>query len=319
MSKFRSWVPIPKLSPFNTFPNRLVTKWFVILKNLSWGLKNKLGFSGTKVIGLTHEGNTKLQFNVDSSFGPKGFVLELPRDEVIFKFVRRFRSWENLESKFLARGLQKAIHESRLSTALLDIGANTGLVTLQALNLSDTKPEVFLFEPIPRHVTAIRENLKNHFNVHICEFALSNTNGIAEIFTEGSNHGNSSLFNSVVDSMEQIVTNVKLVDSAEFFRDAFSEIESFVIKCDTQGMDAVILSRIPKRIWQKVECAVVEVWALNEICEFDLDILLPLFQEFEFVSWDPNVNQMLTITDIKRFWLGKSKTHRNLYLRKSNL
>jgi FkbM family methyltransferase len=318
MSVFRNWVPVPKISPLHSFPERLIAKWSAIFKNLIWNLKNKLGFSGVRVIGLTPSGNTQLQFKCDSSFGPKGFVIELPRDDVIFKSVRRHRSWEIHESNFLARGLRKAIQESRLKTALIDIGANTGLVTLQALNLSDASPKVFLFEPIPRHTTAISQNLKGKSHVQIFNFALSNKNGTAEIFTEESNHGNSSLLNSVVDSFEQIVTQVKLVDTTEFFRNSFSEFENFIIKCDTQGMDAVILSRIPSRIWQKVECAVVEVWAVNEINEYDVDILLPLFQGFEFVSWVPNINQKVKISEIRTFWLGKTKAHRNLFLSKTN-
>ena len=93
--------------------------------------------------------------------------------------------------------------------------------------------------------------------------------------------------------------------------------DEYVIKCDTQGLDALILSRIPNRIWQSTEAAIIEVWALPEILEQDVTDLLAMCQDFKFASWHPKSQERLSLKEISEFWLGKSGTHRNLFLSKS--
>jgi len=275
----------------------------------------RLGFLGAKIKGVTPAGNTLLKLNKNYPLGFKGSIIQLPRDKMIYEFVKNRGFWELEESKFLAKGLIKANKSSSgQKTALLDIGAYTGLVTLQALNLSNTNNEVFLFEPIERHIIAIKHNLRNYENININNFALGSQNGESTIFTEASNHGNSSLIKSKVDSIGQIQTVIKIADTKEYCDTSLTKFESYVIKCDTQGMDALILSRIPKRIWEKVECAVIEVWALPEICDLDVTNLLLMCENFQFISWHPKSKKILDFSEVGKFWLGKSGAGRNLYL-----
>ena len=287
--------------------------------NIFWFFKHMFGFSAVKIIGVTPSGNTQLKFNKTLPLGDSGFIVELPRDLVIFESVRRSGAWELEESEFLALGLKTACQRTNSKTALLDIGANTGLVALQAMNISKTKNEVFLFEPIPRHASAIRNNLANLPNIHINEFALSDRNGSAEIFTEQWNQGNTSLINSVVAPKEKIINEIKLRDTAEYCLDFLSGFDSYVIKCDTQGMDALILSRIPHRIWENVERAVIEVWAIPEVNEVDVEKLLSMWEGFKYVSWAPNSHANISFTEVSEFWLKKSgKESRNLFLSRTS-
>jgi hypothetical protein len=48
------------------------------------------------------------------------------------------------------------------------------------------------------------------------------------------------------------------------------------------------LSRLPEWIWKNCEAAVIEVWALAEVSKRDVEGLLSMCQEFEYVSWHPN-------------------------------
>ena len=273
-----------------------------------------LGLSGGRVVGQTHTGNTLLLLNKSYPLGPKGTILELPQDKVIFESVRRRGTWELSESEFLALGLRKTGSLLNSKTALLDIGANTGLVTLQTMNLSKTNNEVFLFEPIPRHTSAIARNLRNLSNITINQFGLSDQNGTSEIFTEGSNHGNTSTLKSAVPHFDQIVTEIELVDTSQYCDDFLTKFDRYVIKCDTQGMDARILSRIPSRIWADTERAIVEVWALPEIRRLDVESLLILFQSFEYVSWNSKSLERIEFDEISAYWLSKSGMFRNLFL-----
>ena len=87
-SQVKLWVPLSNFSPVATFPQRLISKWVFISKNLILFTGSKLGFFGAKVLGTTSSGNTFLKLNKDYSLGKRGFVLELPRDRVIFESVK---------------------------------------------------------------------------------------------------------------------------------------------------------------------------------------------------------------------------------------
>ena len=308
----RQWIPITKLLLIKFFHQKLIRKWIYIIKNLILYFSSIYGFSGAKNIGIGPSGNNLLQLNKNYPLGHKGTIIELPKDNIIFKYVRLRGTWELEESKFLACGLQKA-KGIKSKVALLDIGANTGLVALQVINIAGSNAEIFLFEPVPRHAFAISQNLKSLPNTHLNEFALSDKNGEAEIFTDTLNHGNTSLFNSAAPFAE-IKTQIKLVDTLEYCNNFLKIFDSFVIKSDTQGMDALILSRIPNWIWQKCECAVIEVWALPEINKKHVEDLLVKIQKFEFVDWTPKSQKKIAFHEISEFWLNKSGAQRNLFL-----
>jgi FkbM family methyltransferase len=276
-----------------------------------------MGFLGARIVGTTPIGNTLLQLNKNYALGPKGTVLELPMDRVIFESVRKWGVWELDESKFLARGLKIACRNTP-KVALLDIGANTGLVTLQAMNLSNTLAEVFLFEPVPRHTSAIKKNLRNLSSIHVNEFGLSDKNGEANIFTQATNHGNTSLLNSVVPEIGMISTQIQLAETTTYCNKFLKNFNRFVIKCDIQGMDALILSRIPDWVWKNCESAIIEVWALDEISKKDVEALLSMCQEFEYVSWQPNNRKVkIGLSEVSEFWLSKSGAYKNLFLSKN--
>jgi len=316
---FLAWIPMTSPIPIKSFHKRLVKKWGSIGINSVETILYKFNFTGAKVVGKTPNGNTILRLNKDYALGDKGTELELPRDHAIFKAVKRWGSWELGESEFLSLGLRKVKNLSNSKTAFLDIGANTGLVTLQAINLSKTNVEVFLFEPIPRHISGIQHNLRSLSNIHINEFALSNENGTSEIFTQTTNHGNTSMLKSVVPSGELVSTKIKLVDTAEYCNIYLNSHNNFIIKCDIQGMDALVLSRIPKRIWKNTEVAVIEVWALPEIQEKDVTRLLAMFEYFEYASWNPDFKNLICLNEVSEYWLSKIGTSRNLFVSKSPL
>ena len=277
-----------------------------------------MGFLGAGIFGTTSNGNTLLQLNKNYALGPKGTILELPMDLAIFESVRMRGNWELEESKFLALGLKIACRQPHTKTALLDIGANTGLVTLQAMNLSNTTNEVFLFEPVPRHASAIKQNLRSLSHIHVYEFALSDKNGEADIFTQATNHGNTSLLNSVVPELGMISTQIQLVETKTYFNEFLNSFDRFVIKCDTQGMDALILSRVPDWVWKNCESAIIEVWALDEINKEDVEALVFMCQEFDYIAWQPNNRkEIIGLSQVSEFWLSKSGAQKNLFLSKN--
>ena len=313
----RAWIPLPKILPIKTFPHRLLRKFTLIINNLMRNLGAISGIIGARKVGNSMNGNVLLRLNKSYPLGKKGLVLELPRDRTIYNRVKRYGCWEFNESTFLAQGLKTAENKSDSKIAFLDIGANTGLVTLQVINYSNSESDFFLFEPIPKHVDAIKYNLGKMPNVQINEFALSNLNGSAFIYTDNYNKGNSSLIKAVVPDRKYVKTLINLVDADEWCKSNLKEYTGFVIKSDTQGMDSLILSRIPEEIWKAVECAIIEVWALPDINSLTVMNLLYRFQDFSYASWDPFSGQLVSMEEIRDFWLNKNGESRNLYLSKA--
>ena len=284
-------------------------------------LPSKLGFVGARIAGTSSNGNGLLRLNKNCDLGSRGTVIELPVDSVIFRSVQFEGQYSPEISKFLSKGLDTSAAAGN-KTALLDIGAQAGLITRQVINLSSRRHEYFCFEPLPAHLEAIRRNLaKSAGNprVHVRPFGFGKKNGRAVFYTEAVNYGNSSLFQDAMVLPERsIATEVEIVEPQEYFENFGGDFSAFAIKCDTQGMDAFILSRISSEIWNRVERAAVEVWAFPEVqCE-DVTRLLSLWGEFENVSWEPTLETKVELSEVAEFWTSKSGRERNLFLSRGN-
>lgn len=196
---------------------------------------------------------------------------------------------------------------------MIDIGANIGLVTLQAMNLASTDNDYILIEPSAHHIRRLKKNFHNsRFNVELKEFALSNLDGKAQLFTQESNQGNSSLVVIAVPPSEKTAQEVWLRDTEDIFQKELSHYEKIVIKCDTQGYDALTLSRIPASAWRKVQSAVIEVWALPSISKFHVERPIGELNKFSKLSWSPGFTNLVKSSDLADFLLSKTSKSRNL-------
>jgi FkbM family methyltransferase len=321
ISRIKPFIPIPRISPISTFPSRTLSKFSFLFKKILMVLGSKSRLSGARVLGFASDGNAMLMLNKSYVLGSKGAVFRMPLDRVIFKSVCQSGKWEIEESRFLAAGLVWANHNPESKVALVDIGANSGIVSIQSMNLVDTNSDLFLFEPLPKHFSALRFNLghlKGNGKVTANEFALGDKDETTTIFTQLSNYGNSSLVESVVPASEQIQTEIKVVDAKTYAIKHLAHYSSLVIKCDTQGMDPLILSRIPESIWDKVNHAVVEIWALPEIEIKHVERLIAMWSgfqvELEMLSPIKKRKVHVSLPDLKKIWLEKSYTQGNLYL-----
>jgi hypothetical protein len=180
VAKFERRIPFVSLFPLGTLVNRLLWKWKLSL--------TYFGFYGAKEIDIKSNGNVQIRLNRQSILGNKGTTLEVPLDFSIFNAVRVFGEWSQEVSNFLAAGLMKNSSENEAAkTVLLDIGANSGLITLQTLNRIDKKSTVILFEPVANHREAIEYNLRGQFSKHeiiVNGFALGQKNAQTTFFRE---------------------------------------------------------------------------------------------------------------------------------------
>ncbi len=278
----------------------------------------KLRLTGAREVHSSENDLVSLVLNKRYPLGAKGTHIYLPKDKMIYEFIKLRGSWEIEESRFLAQELLKLCSRINLPrVALIDIGANTGLVSLQAMNLAGTSNDCVLIEPAGSHAAAIRRNFSNsNFKVVVKELALSDHEGQAELFKQSSNRGNSSLVECVVPTSEKLSEYVEILDSKDFVTLYIDPFDSYALKCDTQGHDALILSRIPSLIWDKIESAVIEVWALPFIDKTHIELLLQKMDDFSDISWNSDLSSKINLQEISNFWLSKTSESRNLFLRR---
>jgi FkbM family methyltransferase len=316
----RFWIPMVQLKPLASFPKRFVVKLVFLVRRMNILLLRKLRVSGTRVIGQSTSGNVILTNHRTNALGNKRARIHVPKDKVIFEHLRLFGQWELAESIFLAAGLKGLKMRPIRNGAFLDIGANTGLITLQTMNLARTGHDAILVEPIPRHVDAIRNNLENTVvkgKVRIFQFGLSDEDKSEDIFSEGNNFGNSSILESVIPPGSKIRTQIELRKTSSFVLQELQSYDGFVIKCDTQGFDAKILSQLTASIWNSTEAAVVEVWALKEIDPTDVTRCIELWKHFTNVSWSSSIRENIGFEEVYDFWTARNNASRNLFLSKS--
>lgn len=304
---------VPIVRPFPL--RNLYSRWLQKIKEIQLHLFAKFGVRGARIIGVTSLGNTLVKLNRSYLLGTRGTILQLPRDRAIFKWVIQQGGYSTEESLFLAKNLEKVmLNENKV--ALIDIGANSGLVTLQTLNCLHALPTCFLFEPIPKHVSAIEFNLqtlRKEVNYKIIMGALGDKEEIRKIYTQETNQGNSSFLPLVVKDQGRIETEVRCLDTVKYFNNYLQGFDYYVIKSDTQGYEPIILSRIPKVIWESCQAAIIEVWSLPNIDEYAIDIFLSNCLTFTWRKWEGQ-GATLTLEQIRNFWTDQSGESRNLFL-----
>ena len=307
--KFIRRFPIVSPLPFETFASRQIWKWKLC--------SSYFGFYGAKEIDVKSNGNARIRLNKNTSLGKKGTTLEVPLDFAIYNTVRIFGEWSKEVSSFLSAGLIKTCDESvAKKSVLLDIGANSGLITLQTLNMVRKKSIVIMFEPVANHREAIEYNLRNIISKHeivLNDFGLGEENVVTSLFREKKNKGNTSIFKSLVPVDSEEIFEIQIKDTKAYFAN-LPDFDSYIIKCDTQGMDSIILSRIPEEIWKKVDRATIEIWATEEVIEADVQTLLGFWESSKYISWDSEMHESVDLQELKKFWLGKTGEFRDLFI-----
>jgi FkbM family methyltransferase len=116
----------------------------------------------------------------------------------------------------------------------LDVGAHVGYFTVLAAKLVGSSGAVFAFEPHPRNFELLMANTRRNglTNVSCLPFAVSDSDGAAELFEASENTGDHRLYRS--DDGERRSINVRTVRL-----DSLSEIRAPVdfVKVDVQGME----------------------------------------------------------------------------------
>ena len=321
ITRFIRYLPIVRLNPRKTFWHRLVQKnsshFFRLTNNILCNLKIK----GAKVVGKTSMGNIILKFNVDTPIALKNEIICIPKDFVIFQSIRNSGSWELDSCVFLAEAFKSGKPSDLNANTFLDIGANSGMITIQTGRLASKPISAYCIEPLPLNLEALHANLQKQTclaDYKIYPYALSQEDGLAQIYSEKVNIGNTSLFQ--MDSLKDTFkTEITLRNTNEFITKEFSDSAIIVLKCDTQGSEIDILSNFPTSFWNQVVRGIIEIRSTANLVPKQISAILKCLEIYDNFFWGDNFANKINLYEIENFWLKGTGEERDLFFSRKNL
>jgi len=266
------------------FFTKIKYKFFLIFfrqkKKLLWTLVNNLmnGFISAPTISV-------LTLREDTSLGKK--------NEKIFVTNDSYQTWYIMNSRdfhksFVGKVLK--FTKSNIGYNLIDIGANTGLLTRCLLNNLSNIRNCFLVEPDPDNLFCIKNNLQNFENINTLDCALDLSDGEKKLFIDQNNKGNLSLNYEMMTLKEDKLSfmnsennyiNVKTKNIKNYFNDIRNENNN-IIKIDVQGYDEIIFQEIPRDVLIKTDILFIEITPLKskKFDEEKFTLKLDLFKKY---------------------------------------
>lgn len=247
------------------FFTKIKYKFFLIFfrqkKKLLWTLVNNLmnGFILAPTISV-------LTLREDTSLGKK--------NEKIFITNDSYQTWYIMNSRDFHKSFVDKVFKftkSNIGYNLIDIGANTGLLTRCLLNNLSNIRNCFLVEPDPDNLFCIKNNLQNFENINTLDCALDLSDGEKKLFIDQNNKGNLSLNYEMMTLKEDKLSfmnsednyiNVKTKNIKNYFNDIRNENNN-IIKIDVQGYDEIIFQEIPRDVLIKTDILFIEITPLK--------------------------------------------------------
>ena len=266
------------------FFTKIKYKFFLIFfrqkKKFLWTLLNNLMNSFISVPTIS-----VLTLREDTSLGKK--------NEKIFVTNDSYQTWYIMNSRdFHKSFVDKVLKftKSNIGYNLIDIGANTGLLTRCLLNNLSNIRNCFLVEPDPDNLFCIKNNLQNFENINTLDCALDLSDGEKKLFIDQNNKGNLSLNYEMMTLKEDKLSfmnsednyiNVKTKNIKNYFNDIRNENNN-IIKIDVQGYDEIIFQEIPMDVLIKTDILFIEITPLKskKFDEEKFTLNLDLFKKY---------------------------------------
>ena len=241
---------------YNFFVNLFKKK-----RKLLWTLNNNINSNLVSSPSIS-----VLNLNEKTTLGKK--------NEKIFVTNDSYQTWYIMnDKKFHQQFIDQVNKLSNQNTEynLIDIGANTGLLTRCLLNNVNNIKNSFLVEPDRDNIFCIENNLKNFKNINIEKLALDAEDGEKKLFIDQNNKGNLS-FNFEMMKLKQdklsfmnSEDNYQIVHCKsvkKYFKQIKNDLKN-IIKIDVQGHDEVIFQEIPEDELSKTDILILEVTPLK--------------------------------------------------------
>jgi FkbM family methyltransferase len=243
-----------------------------------------------------------------------GETVEFPLDDVIAPFVLEHGQWQTEELAFVDA------HLGGRASVLVDIGANTGLITRQLMHRVTQIVAAVCFEPHPGNFVYLERNLAHLPQCHPVQAAVGLEDGELVFYEESSNAGNYSLNLDAMRGKEYRTSKVRCIAASEAAvlqpLSAAQRSLPIVWKSDTQGYDEVIVTALPDSFWSRVHCGVMEIWRIERPA-FDRRRLAEILGQFPIRRFGHDDARDVPIEEILTFGEGTDYAHRDLFFARS--
>lgn len=171
---------------------------------------------------------------------------------------RRLLLWGNIrhdEVDSFIRGYLKP------GMVVADIGANIGYYTLLAAKRVKPNGAVYAFEPDPRCIPLLRENvsLNRHMNVTVVEKGVSNRKGKTDLFIDKEYYALTSMAQKNIINLEN-KTTIDVVDLDTYFFEEVGNPKVHLIKMNIQGAEGLVIDGAEKILSQNKIALILEFW-----------------------------------------------------------
>ena len=217
--------------------------------------------------------------------GEGGGEFSLGVDRSIFPHVVRHFEWQ-LADQAAAMTTLPAGREYHL----IDIGANIGLFTRQAMARFPLVRSASCFEPAPDNLRHLRRNLAPLPAADIHAFGLHAEEGTLTFHIDHGNAGNCSFNPAAVAGRPHSVVEVPIrrLDDVLFDELLRPEQKSrrLIWKSDTQGLDELLMTQMSDDFWSRVDLVFFEGWRVEKP-EWDRDRLAAIIGSFPHAYQKP--------------------------------
>jgi FkbM family methyltransferase len=244
-----------------------------------------------------------------------GEFIELPADGVLSRSVLTRGDYQPETLEFFRA------HGSDGACALLDLGANVGLVTRQLLHGLPQIAAAVCFEPHPGHFALLARNLAHLPQCHAVQAAVGTSDAEMHFYEELRNAGNYSLNSDAMRGREHRTSTVRCISASEArllapLPEAARGLP-LLWKSDTQGFDEAIMTCLPNGFWSRVIAGVMEIWRIERPA-FDRQRLNEVLAEFPVRRFGDELGRNVPVAEILEFSAGNDYGHRDLFFARAD-
>ncbi len=178
------------------------------------------------------------QFGTQVIDSRHGFKINANLEDWLGQYVYITGEYEPPTTQLIKRLLPK-------NGVFLDIGANVGYFSLLACSIVGKGGQVIAFEPIPIARKHLHNNidLNNGFSIIIENKAVSNNNGLVEIYEGPDSHKGISSIRPISNAKQKI--NVETIRIDDYLSD-YDRLD--IVKIDVEGAEALVIEGMKNTI-----------------------------------------------------------------------
>ena len=279
-------------------------------------LRITLGITPFKILYEMPNGLVFLSARINTPLSGKREVIAIPKDNMIYTYVKNYGEWGSIEANYLASIANKEHYTSSRIT-LIDFGAHAGLVSKIFLDkFIGDKIEVILVDPLPVNLEAQTHNLRKYSKVVTqCEMAITPLTGVVQFEIDLNNIGASQVKKGLITFNHRNIVEVPGISAQQFELKYLQNFNRIVYKSDLEGLDAKIINQFSENFWNRMVGGIIELDPHSNLEKEEIKALSRKFSNFN-LSLNSDMSQLLSTSDLNEILGSVGRSTLNLYFNK---